>query len=95
MDTKSVGGVLAAGGVTSDISLVGNCDILIEGLTAGSISLQYRSPNTKLFVDMPDGSYTSDTYATVFFSREMECRLKGTGNNATVYVELSRGAGAI
>jgi len=81
MDTKSVGVSLETNGETSAISLIGRCDILIEGLTAGTVSLQYISPNTKLFVDMPRASYTTDTYTAVFFSTNRKCRLKGTDNN--------------
>ena len=76
--------------------VVGNCDILVQGLTSGEVVLQYKlTKTTELptpgWEQFPDGVFTADVYKTVFISEHgVQCRLQGVSNNADVYVRLSR-----
>ena len=76
--------------------VVGNCDVLVQGLTSGSVVLQYKLTKTDelpspAWTNFPDGVFTADTYKTVFISEHgVQCRLLGVSNNASVYVRLSR-----
>lgn len=91
-----VDAVLGAGESSEGIVVVGQCDILVSGLTGGQVNLQYKlskTPNLPSpdWTDFPEGSFTSDVYKTVFISEHgIKCRLTGVGNNAGVYVRLGR-----
>jgi hypothetical protein len=74
---------------------VGYCDVVISGLTSGSVKLQYLlKPTTALpspaWTDMPEGSFSADTYTTLFFSEHgVNLRLTGVSNNDGVYVRMA------
>ena len=92
----SVEAVLTVGGASPSFLMVGSCDILVEGLTAGAVKLQYKLPPSTLkavpaWTDFPDESYSADVYKTVFISEHgVLLRLLGVANNDTVYVRLAR-----
>jgi hypothetical protein len=95
-----VEGVIDAGESTAGGFIIsGNCDVVVEGLTAGSIKLQYKlrpsplnaSPDWK---DFPDGSFTEDTFKTLYISSAgVYGRLTSDGGNDGVYVKISREVG--
>lgn len=93
--------ILGVNEYTDEISLIGSCDICIQGLTSGSVKLQYKLRKTDIltdpqWVDFPDGSFISDTYTTIFISDYgVKCRLIGVGNNITVYTRLSYKANGV
>lgn len=97
--------LLDADGVMEDMILNGECDILIRGLTSGSVKLQYKlSPANNIngdgvttahdWEDWPvagEGIWTADTYETVYISEHGPLfRLVGVGNNSGVYVRMAR-----
>jgi hypothetical protein len=92
----SIDKVLGADEETFKFLLVGNCDVVIQGLVSGSVTLQYRLPPTANYtspqwVNFPNGVFTSDVYKTVFISEHgVMCKLVGNGNNAGVYARLAR-----
>lgn len=89
MYTKST---LAANGSSSYLIINGSCDILVKGLTAGSIKLQAIFPEDTTPIDIPDGSFTADVFKTIFISEDqVKVRLTGVSNNAGVIVRLARG----
>jgi hypothetical protein len=82
---------LATGATSAEFMLIGNCDIWVSGLLAGSVKLQLRFPLSSTWRDVPDGSYTVDTMKTIFISESgVIFRLVGSGNTAGVYVRLAR-----
>jgi hypothetical protein len=76
--------------------VVGNCDVVVQGLTSGAVKLQYKLTKTAAlpspaWTDMPDSTFTVDTYKTIFISEHgVTCRLTGASNNAGVYVRLAK-----
>jgi hypothetical protein len=79
--------------------ITGQCDIVIEGLTSGSVKFQYKLPpvpgsaagHANVWTDFPEGEFTADTYKTVFISEHgVTGRLYGNGCNDGVYVRLAR-----
>ena len=88
--------LLGVGQASSEFLIVGNCDILVENLTSGSVKLQYKLPPSTLkavpaWTDFPGGLFTTAIYKTVFISEHgVIMRVLGVGNNANVYVRLSR-----
>jgi hypothetical protein len=95
MSLRIVDAVLDVDESSPSFLAVGYCDVVVQGLSAGTVKLQYKlKPTTALlspaWVDFPDGSFTSDTYTTLFFSEHgVNLRLTGDGNNDTVYVRMS------
>lgn len=91
--------VLGVGESSDPFVISGSCDLLVEGLTAGSVKLQYLIPAsaiwlTPTWVDFPDQSYTADVYKTVFMADDqVSLRLTGVANNAGVRVRFSRRSG--
>ena len=89
--------VLGIGATSPEIHVTGYCDIVIQGLTSGSVKLQYLlSKTTELpapvWTDFPDGSFTTDTFSTMFMSAVgVYFRFVGVTNNAGVYVKIARG----
>lgn len=89
---------LTAGGETPAFTIIGNCDILIKGLTAGSVKLQYLLPPSTenpspTWEDWPssDGEFTEDGWSTVFLSESnIRFKLVGSSNNAGAYVRFGR-----
>lgn len=87
---------LGVGESSPGFLIVSNCDILVEGLTAGAVKLQYKLPPSTLkaapaWTDFPDESYAVDVYKSVFISEHgVELRLTGVANNDGVYVRLGR-----
>lgn len=87
---------LGVGESSAGFLIVGQCDVLVEGLTAGAVKLQYKLPPSTLkaapaWTDFPDESYTTDVYKTVFISEHgVQLRLTGVANNAATYVRLGR-----
>lgn len=94
--SKYVDGVLGVGGSTEGMVVIGQCDVSVQGLTTGAVKLMYKPGRTTalptpVYVDFPDGSFTSDTYVTIFMSDDQtHFKLVGVGNNAGVYVKISR-----
>ena len=92
----SVDSVLGVGESSPSMLLVGNCDVVVSGLSAGAVKLQYLlTPTTALpspaWTDFPDGSFTEDIYKTIFVSEHgVQFRFTGVANNAGVYVRLAR-----
>lgn len=88
--------VIGVGGSTDGLLMVGYCDFLISGLSAGAVKLQYLlKPTAELpsptWTDFPGMSYTTDCYKTVFISEHgTKLRLTGVANNAGVYCRLAR-----
>lgn len=94
--TTNVDAVLGIGESSPDFLLTGNCDIIVQGLTAGAVKLQYRlTPTAALpapaWADFPDGNFTADTYQTIFISEHgVNFKLVGVANNAGVYVRMAK-----
>lgn len=88
--------ILGTNGASSPFLAVGYCDICIQGLTSGAVKLQYLLPPTMLlptptWADFPDGSYTEDTFETIFISQHgVHVRFLGVSNNGSVYVKIAR-----
>lgn len=91
----SIEATLATGDASPEFLVVGNCDILIEGLSAGSVKLQYKLPPstikpTPAWTDFPGGEFTVDTYKSVFISEHgVTMRFLGVGNDSC-YVRIAR-----
>ena len=91
-----VDAVLGANESTDDFLVVGLCDVIVDGLSSGGVTLQYKlQPSTALpspaWTTFPEGEFTEDTYKTVFISEHgVKCRLTGVSNNAGVYGRLAR-----
>lgn len=74
------------------VLLVGDCDIFIQNLTSGEISVYLKFPQQTNFRPMSGATFTQDTASTIFFGEHgIEVKLVGNGNNAGVYVRLARG----
>lgn len=79
-----------------EIIVIGKCDIVVHGLTTGSVKLQYKLTETDelpspTYWDHPIGEFTEDTFCTIFVSSVgVKCKLIGATNNDGVYVRLSR-----
>lgn len=92
---KIIDGVLGVGEETDSIKLIGKADLVISGLTAGSVKLQYKlRPTDNLtspaWTDYPNGSYTADTFTSIEVNDHgTEFKLVGVTNNAGVYARLS------
>lgn len=88
--------IVGVGESSPEFLAIGYCDICIQGLTAGTIKVQYRLPKTTVLTapdwkDFPDGSYTADTFDTLFVSQHgVYIKFLGVGNNAGVYVKAAR-----
>jgi len=95
-DLRIVDAEIDANESTGAFLAVGYCDVSISGLTSGSVKIQYLlTPTTALpspaWTDLPDGSYSADTYTTVFFSEHgVKIRLTGVSNNDGVYCRMAR-----
>ena len=87
---------LGATDSTDAIVINGQCDVLIQGLTGGSVKLQYRLGPTDVLTapawqDFPGGSFSEDVYKTVFISEDQVwLRLTGVSAAGTPYVRLAR-----
>lgn len=95
-----VEGVLDAGESTQEGFIIsGNCDVIVEGLTAGSIKLQYKLRPSPLnaspaWADFPDGEFSADTFKSLYISSSgVYGRLTSSGGNDGVYVKLAREVG--
>ena len=92
----NIDAVLGVNGISPSFLLVGNCDVIVSGLTAGAVKLQYRlSPTVALpapaWTDFPDGSFSANVYQTIFISDHgVIFRLVGVANNAGVYVRMAK-----
>lgn len=77
---------------SSDYFLVhGECDLLILGLTSGSVKVQALLPGEAALVDLPGLSYTTDSFETIYVSEDqVKLRFTGVGNNADVTVRFGR-----
>lgn len=88
--------VLGVGESSSDFLVNGYCDIVVSGLTAGAVKMQYMlSKTTALpvptWTDFPDGSFTTDVFNTVFISADdVRVKMVGVANNAGVYVRITK-----
>lgn len=86
--------VLGVGESTDSITIFGNCDVIVEGLSSGSVKLQYKlTATTELpspqWKDFPSGTFSSDVFKTVHIAgSQVEVRLTGVSNNAGVYVRI-------
>lgn len=88
---NAVDATLGAGESTGAFLVIGMCDLWISGLTSGSVKLQLQFPGDSSWRDVPDGSFTTDTYKTIFISEHgVKCRLTGVSNNAGVYARLGK-----
>lgn len=93
---KTVDKVLGANGESPPFFVIGNCDIIINGLTSGSVKLQYLLTETDelpvpAWTDYPEGTFSADIFKTIFISSTgVQCKFVGVSNNAGVYVRLSR-----
>ena len=89
--------VLGVGETSPEIHVTGYCDIVIQGLTAGAVKLQYLLNKTTAlpapaWTDFPDGSFSTNTFNTIFMSQHgVYFKFVGVGNNAGVYVKIARG----
>jgi hypothetical protein len=96
MANKTVDAVLGVDASTDSLLCVGQCDIIVQGLSEGAVKLQYLLPKTvaltsPAWVDFPDGSFIVDTYKTIFISEHgVKLRLTGVSNNDTVYVKIAK-----
>ena len=82
---------LGANESTDPFILVGTCDIWIDNLNSGAVKLQIRHGAGGSWKDVPDASYTSDVFKTIFISEDQVYgRLTGVSNNAAVYARLGR-----
>jgi len=92
----SVDKILGVNESSPSFLIVGNCDIVVSGLSAGAVKLQYKLPPTAVltepaWTDFPNKSFTADTYSSIFVSEHgVQMRLTGVSNNAGVYVRLAR-----
>lgn len=92
----SVDTIIGVGEASTSMVIVGNCDLVISGLSAGAVKLQYKLPKTAVltvpaWTDFPDGSFTEDVYKTIFISEHgVEMRCLGVANNAGVYIRFAR-----
>jgi len=88
--------VIGVGGETAPFIAKGMCDIIIQGLSAGAVKLQYMVRPTAAMPsptwnDIPDGSFTADTMQTLFLSSSfIKVKLLGVANNANVYCRIDR-----
>ena len=95
MSLRIVDAVLGVNASSPSFLAVGYCDVVVQGLSAGAVKLQYMlKPTTALpapaWVDFPDGSFAADTYTTLFFSEHgVNLRMTGVSNNDTVYVRMA------
>lgn len=91
----SIEATLGTGDASPGFLVVGNCDILVEGLSSGSVKLQYKLPPSVIkespaWTDFPGGEFTADIYKSVFISEHgVELRLLGVGNDEC-YVRIAR-----
>ena len=89
--------VLGVDATSPEIHVTGYCDIVIQGLTSGSVKLQYLLNKTTalpspVWTDFPDGSFSTDLFNTIFLSSHgVYFKWVGVGNNAGVYVKIARG----
>ena len=98
MAYDKVEGLLDDTDTTDAIIGEGQFDVVVEGLTSGSIKLQYKLPKVKDsviydpdWVDFPDGEFVTDVYKTVFISEAgVFLRALGSGNNSGVYVRIAK-----
>jgi hypothetical protein len=82
---------LSVDGEGSEFSLIGNCDVWISGLTSGSVTLKIKFPRSTTWRDVPDATFTQDTWKTIFISESgVQGKLVGSNNNDGVYVRLAR-----
>ena len=95
MSSRIVDAVLDVDESSSSFLAVGYCDVVVQGLSAGTVKIQYLlKPTTALpspaWADFPDGSFTADVYTTLFFSEHgVKLRMTGDGNNDGVYVRMA------
>jgi len=89
--------VLAANASSGEIHVTGYCDIVVQGLTSGSVKLQYLLNKTTAlpapaWTDFPDGSFSTNLFSTIFLSSHgVYFKWVGVSNNAGVYVKIARG----
>jgi hypothetical protein len=82
---------LGAGESSRYFLVNGNCDILISGLTAGSVKLEALFQGEVAPIDLPGGSFNADIFETIFISEDqVRLRFTGVGNNAGVVVRFGR-----
>lgn len=80
---------------TEPVKLVGSCDIFIQGMTSGTVTLKYKLKKTDILTDPqwfphPDGEFIEDTAKTIFISDfGNEYKLVSEGTNAETYARLS------
>jgi len=80
---------------TDPIKLVGYCDIIIQGMESGTVTLQYKLKKTDVldspeWFPHPNGIFTEDTAKTVFISDYgNQYKLTSVGTNAETYARLS------
>jgi hypothetical protein len=78
-------------GTSDTFQLIGNCDIWVSNLSAGTMTLEIRFPGSSTWRSHPDGAFTEATSKTIFFSENgVMGRFVGASNNADVYVRLAR-----
>lgn len=88
--------LLGVGEECDEIIVIGQCDIVIHGLTSGSVKLQYKLTDSdeipdNNFWDHPIGVFSGDVFKTIFVSSiGVKCKLVGVGNNSGTYVRISR-----
>lgn len=81
---------------SAEFLAIGYCDVAIQNLSFGTVKLQYKLPATQAlpspeWKDFPDGSFTADTFQTIFVSQHgVMVRFVGLANNAGVYVKAAR-----
>jgi len=69
-------------------------DIIIQGITSGTVKLQYKLPvsaikDTPVWTDFPNGTYSADTYTSIeVVSKNVQFRLLGVDNNAGIYIKM-------
>ncbi len=80
---------------TDPIKLIGYCDIVIQGMTSGTVTLQYKLKKTDILIaptweNHPTGEFTENVSKTIFISDfGNEYKLVSSGTNAETYVRLS------
>lgn len=88
--------VIEANGSTSAFLVRGDCDIIVTGLTAGLVKLQFKLPKTAelitpTWIDFPGGTFNTNVAKTIFMAGDqVKFKLVGVGNNAGVYCKISR-----
>ena len=88
--------VIGVGESSDPFLLEGYCDIVVQGLTAGAVKLEYLLPPTAnlpapVWTNFPNALWSEDTYETLFISEHgVMFRLTGVGNNEDIYVRMSR-----